>query len=327
LYFAHGGENDKTPTKPLTITSSNGKNLAKVFDIILNTPQYFENVKTLYWCYPSNGNGVQTEEPAAVAVETQLKAKPEDQRVFVVPMSNGVPSTTSRNVKFTKPEDANSNILMALTKKYGNNLSGNVKFMPQFTEGAFKDIKIADCDSVVGSSEFDNTSGIKNYVNGKIGDWDVGTSVNYLLTYSKEHTKDGRDSGVCKQGAPFSPTSVNPDDRRNTCETGVCYGYVKRALQAGGINLNGKSAYMAASQMPGKGFIKVKEGRGDTVDYSNKQLGDITIFDKCSGHEHGHITMWCGNQWISDFKQMSNRIKNGVVTNYTVWRYSGKGKS
>ena len=115
--------------------------------------------------------------------------------------------------------------------------------------------------------------------------------------------------------------------RRNTCETGRCYGYVKRALQADGINLVGESAYMAASQMSEKGFIKIKEGQGITVDYSNKQLGDITVFDKCSGSKHGHITMWCGNEWVSDFKQMANRINSKTTTNYTVWRYSGKGKS
>jgi len=174
---------------------------------------------------------------------------------------------------------------------------------------------------------YDNSSSVKTYVNGKIGDWNVGDSVNYLLTYAREHTKDGLDSGVCKNGAPFSPTATNPSDRTNTCETGHCYGYVKRALSAGGINLAGKSAYMAASQMPGKGFTKIAEGNGITVDYADKQLGDITVFNKCSGHKDGHITMWCGNEWVSDFKQMNNRINSRTRTNYTVWRYSGKGKS
>jgi hypothetical protein len=36
--------------------------------------------------------------------------------------------------------------------------------------------------------------------------------------------------------------------------------------------------------------------------YKNKN-GDVVVFDKTTNHENGHIAMFDGDQWISDFKQ------------------------
>jgi hypothetical protein len=342
LNYAYSDKNTKTPTKPLTITSSDGKNLAKVFDIILNTPQYFENVKALYWCYPSNGNGVQTNEPAAVAVETQLKAKPEDQHVAVVPMSNGVPSTSDTKAKFTKPEDANSNILMALTKKYGSNISSNLKFMSnQFTVDAFKDIKIANCDSVVGEGGSFNYSGgeVAQGAKIKIDNWDVEEVVKWINTYSR----DCYDC-TCKSGSPRG---------KNGCKS-LCATYVLEAVccATNGVFPTGASRISCGNTprsnpsgaatnlryggvLTRNGFDEIQAGdctptnRG--VSTSILQAGDIAIIGRQDSGKF-HACLWNGTQWVSDYKQGADKMSpygdassypNGTLP-YAIYRYHYK---
>ena len=33
------------------------------------------------------------------------------------------------------------------------------------------------------------------------------------------------------------------------------------------------------------------------------EKGDIVVFPKVTNHPYGHIAMWTGKQWVSDFKQ------------------------
>ena len=89
-----------------------------------------------------------------------------------------------------------------------------------------------------------------------------------------------------------------------------------------------QSAYMATDYLKQNGFKCIRTGKvkGHVgADYSDKCIGDITVFDKCDGHKHGHIDMWCGRQWVSDFKQEGNWINGSAETNFTVWRYTGSG--
>ena len=41
------------------------------------------------------------------------------------------------------------------------------------------------------------------------------------------------------------------------------------------------------------------------VQYENyiPEKGDIVVFPKVTNHSYGHIAMWTGKQWVSDFKQ------------------------
>lgn len=40
-----------------------------------------------------------------------------------------------------------------------------------------------------------------------------------------------------------------------------------------------------------------------SIDGYIPKKGDIVIFPKVDNHPYGHIAMWTGEQWISDFKQ------------------------
>ena len=89
-----------------------------------------------------------------------------------------------------------------------------------------------------------------------------------------------------------------------------CAAYVKDAIQAGGITRESCNA----SDCKESRFIKedcYKLYDSEPGDYGtrgnkmnpNWERGDIVIIDNFGEHKYGHIAMWTGNQWISDFKQ------------------------
>ncbi|OWP84470.1 hypothetical protein BWK59_05265 [Flavobacterium davisii] len=90
----------------------------------------------------------------------------------------------------------------------------------------------------------------------------------------------------------------------------ACAKYVRKAIEAGGLSTAGRpvSAKDYDTFLPTLGFSKV-----ETTDYVK---GDIVVFDAVQGHQHGHIAMWSGSQWVSDFKQNSI-IVNSAYNNGT----------
>lgn len=88
-----------------------------------------------------------------------------------------------------------------------------------------------------------------------------------------------------------------------------CATYVRMAMQAGDLKkqfIPGlASAYMYMEALPKMGWVPV--GNNKTV---KPQKGDICVFprygsNKGGGASHGHICVFTGSQWISDFVQVS----------------------
>ena len=102
-----------------------------------------------------------------------------------------------------------------------------------------------------------------------------------------------------------------------------CAKYVRKALEAGGLNTEGHptSAADYISYMPKLGFDLVINGEGNNLpeDYT-PQKGDVMVIGRVGKHKHGHIAMYNGQQWISDFKQKSYQIYNNM-DKYTIWRH------
>lgn len=83
---------------------------------------------------------------------------------------------------------------------------------------------------------------------------------------------------------------------------GYCYKYVREALNAGGIPMPKlESAYMSKDHLKQFGFTEIP------LDTAN-QTGDIYVIDPFNNHEHGHIAMFNGKSWISDFEQRGMNI-------------------
>jgi hypothetical protein len=78
----------------------------------------------------------------------------------------------------------------------------------------------------------------------------------------------------------------------------ACALYIRKAINAGGISGSWGDAWEYISALPNIGFTDL--GKIDSF-----EKGDIVVFNKTGGRKYGHISMWTGSQWVSDFKQNS----------------------
>lgn len=80
---------------------------------------------------------------------------------------------------------------------------------------------------------------------------------------------------------------------------GLCAKYVRKAMIAGGIPLfMGGNAWQYKSMLPLLKFAKVDSG-------DKPKVGDIVVFQPIGSRKYGHVAIWNGRQWVSDFKQRS----------------------
>lgn len=101
---------------------------------------------------------------------------------------------------------------------------------------------------------------------------------------------------------------------------GLCAKYVADALQYAGYKfLRQPSAYLYAAKgvMLSMGFTKMPEG-------TKYEPGDVIVIDNFEGNPHGHIQIFDGRNWISDFLQRTDSPYRNKYTR-TLWRdLSGK---
>lgn len=99
---------------------------------------------------------------------------------------------------------------------------------------------------------------------------------------------------------------------------GKCAKYVRSAIDVGfNTNPNGNDSYtgkrgrpvparLYVNFLPKIGFKHLCHVTKETLNLYTPQPGDIAVYKKNgSNTEAGHICMWSGKQWISDFKQNS----------------------
>jgi hypothetical protein len=99
--------------------------------------------------------------------------------------------------------------------------------------------------------------------------------------------------------AALAHLNANPEPS----STGWCGKYVNNAIIAGGAKGYGKGhAFQTGKSMLASGFHDVT---GDTKDPTNfaAQPGDCIVFAPVRGHDKGHVAMWNGAEWISDYRQ------------------------
>lgn len=99
--------------------------------------------------------------------------------------------------------------------------------------------------------------------------------------------------------------------------SGYCARYVRKALQSAGYEFTpNPSAYQYATRgtLAKAGFTKVSNDM-------TPQVGDVVVYDRTSRRPHGHIQIFDGNGWVSDFRQNSISPYSGHH-NYTTWRDS-----
>ena len=98
---------------------------------------------------------------------------------------------------------------------------------------------------------------------------------------------------------------------------GMCALYVRKAIMTGGIPLYmGGDAWCYKYTLPILNFHQVGKK-------SEREVGDIVVFQPIGGRRFGHIAIWNGSQWVSDFRQRnlivhSDYLKEGCE--YAIYR-------
>src|SRR5882724_9793590 len=87
----------------------------------------------------------------------------------------------------------------------------------------------------------------------------------------------------------------NASGRKSTRD---CATFVRKAIEAGGVRLHlHQSAKEYKASLALAGFLSLGSAGGQHLP------GDVIIIDPSSRHEDGHMAMYDGANWISDFVQ------------------------
>lgn len=99
---------------------------------------------------------------------------------------------------------------------------------------------------------------------------------------------------------------------------GRCAQYVRLAIQAGGVALT------PTGSAKDYGPLLVKAGFKAQPSSASIQAGDVVVIQPVPGHPHGHMAMYNGAYWISDFKQLYGFYPGAsyrrMKPSYTVYR-------
>lgn len=113
------------------------------------------------------------------------------------------------------------------------------------------------------------------------------------------------------------------DSHAQSESTGRCARYVREALDAGNIKINPNPIHAKdyGSYLEAKGFVKLTAT--EEPQYT-PQKGDVAVIQPYKGGSaSGHICMYNGTQWVSDFKQRDMWSGPGYRTNkpdYAIYR-------
>lgn len=97
----------------------------------------------------------------------------------------------------------------------------------------------------------------------------------------------------------------------------MCALYVRKAIMTGGIPLYmGGDAWCYKYTLPILNFHQVGKK-------SEREVGDIVVFQPIGGRRFGHIAIWNGSQWVSDFKQRNLIVHSDYLNDgceYAIYR-------
>ena len=287
----------------ITNKDNDGTKLAVVFDIILNSSEYYNSTNNLNWVYSNSPS----ELPSSIEVNVSANVQQNQRRISVY---NGKAATA--NTKLTG-DDCNEKLMQSLSKKYSSNKSLFEKECPQFSNAkdSIDKFKPKDCGTLYGN---DTVTSV-NYspptsANIKIGSWNVKKSVDWIIA---------NEVGCRKL----------PNGKKK-CGHSKCAWHVEEAIrQGGGPSMSctdhggDGNAYELRwkSILKSKGFDKMAEGMLSSGGDVNMKLqaGDVCILGK-SGGPGNHACMWTGNKWVSDFIQDHANVYGDTVE-YAVYRY------
>lgn len=185
---------------------------------------------------------------------------------------------------------------------------GQARIKKMQSQGANADLSVfrtfrTNTDSVTSSGGTDTKPDSTN------ASASVASQTSGSITPTTQNTEvQGSSSG----GSPGSKAAAEFSKKYNlgTRSTGSCAKYVRSYLMASGYPLSGWPIAAAdyINFLPKYGFTPV-QGRATQI---SPEVGDISITRRFGNHKYGHIAIWNGSNWISDFKQNSVSIYRDV---------------
>lgn len=82
-----------------------------------------------------------------------------------------------------------------------------------------------------------------------------------------------------------------------------CAWYVMRAMQSGGCPIGILPAWAYRNALPFYGYQEVASGQGNLLNGFRPKKGDVVVIERGKHSIWGHIAIYTGKSWISDFKQ------------------------
>ena len=87
-------------------------------------------------------------------------------------------------------------------------------------------------------------------------------------------------------------------ENANKKSVSLCASYVRQSLEAGGC----PTFFYPKAACDYKDFLLCLDFK-EVPTNQKREIGDIVVFEAIKNHPYGHIAIWNGKQWISDFKQ------------------------
>ena len=157
----------------------------------------------------------------------------------------------------------------------------------------------ADVDALGGGQYIDESfsDGINAYLpGGGIMNLETGefSPVNFIASFTEPLY--GR-SNI--PGYDYEKAVETLNSNAKSCPVGYCARYVRVALEGGGLSTNGRpnSAKDYNTYLPTLGFKEVPAANYQPMS------GDIVVMQAIGNHVHGHIQMYNGEKWVSDYTQ------------------------
>ena len=98
---------------------------------------------------------------------------------------------------------------------------------------------------------------------------------------------------------------------------GKCAAYCRRAFEAGGVDTSGHPV-----DAKDWGPTLLKNGAAVvSPDGYAPQKADVAVFAGSDSHPYGHITVYDGKQWVSDFKQRNMSPYRTAAPPVTIYRF------
>jgi hypothetical protein len=157
------------------------------------------------------------------------------------------------------------------------------------------------------------------------GSWAPKLGKNPKVKY--ENLKSGYIKGVhglCPQGTQAVVVALT-----GIPELGKLYGHADWfSFKSPGTDTTKTGASTFAKNIGGKTYYndKVKVGKEFTTTPSQWQVGDVIVMGYTNNKKYGHIQVWTGWKWVSDFSQRGVQQNNVDFNTVALWRLNENGK-